>query len=150
MTKHILTLSIALAGACTLTLSAIGQDAKPPGGSGGPGKGHGGPGEHRPPPSPEERLKHMKETLNLTDDQAAKILPILQKSQEAMKAIHEDQSMKPEEKHAKAQETMKAGMQEVGAILTPEQQDKWKAEMEKRRAGRGPGGPAGPGPDAAK
>lgn len=145
MTKHILSLSIALTGACLLlNTTSFAEDAKPPGGP------DGGPGGHRPPPNPEERVKHMKETLGLTDDQAAKLLDIFKKSGDQRKAIMDDTASSKEDKHTKMEELGKTTRTEIEAVLTPEQQAKAKAEMEKRRgehrggpgaAGGAPGGP---------
>ncbi len=79
----------------------------------------------------------MKEHLGLTDEQAAKIKAILEKNhagnQEKLKAIREDQSLSREDKGKKMREIMEATMEEIKPILTPEQQTKWKEEMEKRR-----------------
>lgn len=140
MNKHILSLTIALAGACTLSFSALAEDAKPAA-DGGAGAGRG----RRQQESPEERVNHMKETLGLTDDQSAKLLAIFQKSRESGKALREDTATPQDQKRAKFEELMKSTREEVAAVLTPEQKQKFEAEMAKRRAERGAqGGGAAP------
>lgn len=140
MTKQVLSLTLALCGALTFALPSQAEDTKPGGGPGGR-RGPGGPGGHRM--DPEERLKQMKETLNLTDDQVAKIKPILEKGASEAKAIHEDASVQGEDKRSKTMEVMKSTREQVNEILTPEQREKAKAEREKRG---GPGGKRGPKP----
>jgi Spy/CpxP family protein refolding chaperone len=130
MNKQILSLTIALAGACTLSLSAFAQDAKP-------GEGQGG--GRRPQQSPEERANHMKEALGLTDEQTSKILAIYQKAAESGKAIREDAAASADDKKSKFEALMKSTREEVGAVLTAEQKEKFQAEMAKRRAERGGG-----------
>jgi Spy/CpxP family protein refolding chaperone len=137
MNKHILSLTIALAGACTLSLSAVAQDAKPAAG--------GAPGGHHGMPNPEERVNRMKTELGLTDEQSAKLLTIYQKAGESLKALHEDTATPQDQKRPKMEELMKSTRDEVLAVLTPEQKEKFEAEMAKRRAERtGQGGGAAP------
>jgi Spy/CpxP family protein refolding chaperone len=118
----LLTLSMAVA------LPAVVRAEEPkPGGPGGEKRGPGGRG------NPEERLKMMTEKLGLSKDQQDKI-----------KAIQEKNAPKMKELMAKGRENLteedkqvfKAQMEEIGAVLTPEQKEKMK-EM------RGPGGPGG-------
>lgn len=137
MTKRNLSLSIALAGVLVLPSLTHAQNATPPAG--------GGPGERRGMLNPEERVKHMKETLGLSDDQATKLQAIFQKNADAAKALRDDTSLSQEDRRAKFGEMMKSTREEVDAVLTPEQKEKWKAEMEKRRGQHGPGGPGAPG-----
>src|ERR1700756_5230794 len=53
------------------------------------------------PMTPENRLKMLTEKLNLTEDQQAKLKPILEDESKQMKALHDDTSLAPEDKHAK-------------------------------------------------
>ena len=98
--------------------------------------------------SPEDRLKRMTETLGLTQEQQDKIKAIWEKSAPAMKELRDKgfQNLTDEDK-TKMRDLMKADMEAVNAVLTQEQKDKMKAEMEKRGPGRR-GGPAKP--DAPK
>ena len=135
--KHIaLTLSIAATALLTLpTLSLAADEKKPerkrPEGAGG--------GRF----SPEERLKHMTETLGLTQEQQDKVKAIQEKNAPAMKELFaKGRENLTEEDKTKMKEMMKTQMEEISTILTPEQKEKQKAEMEKRGSpgGRRPGG----------
>ncbi len=128
------------------------EDAKP-----APGAGGGRPGRGGGAPDPGARAERMKTELGLTDDQTAKIKAVFEKDQaknaEEMKKLHEDTTMSREDKGKKMRELFAATAEEIKPILTPEQQAKWKEEMEKRRAeggARGNRGGAKPGEGAAK
>ena len=130
-----LSLCIAATALLTLpTLSLAADEKKPegkrPGGAGGPGGRF----------SAEERLKHMTESLGLTQEQQDKVKAILEKDAPKMKELMaKGRENLTEEDKAKMGELMKAQREEIAAILTPEQKEKQKAEMEKR-GGRRPGG----------
>lgn len=142
MKKSFLVLALALA---ISPLASFAQDA-PPAAPGGPGGGRGGPRM-----TPEERLKTMKETLGLTDDQVAKIKAIFEENAPKMKALRDDTALSQEDRRAKFTELRTAETAAITAVLTPDQQAKFKAEQEKRRGGGRPGGPGGAGaPPAAK
>jgi len=160
MKNFTLTLSVAAAALLTIPSLTLAED-KPAGER--PKRPEGarrpdGPGGHF---GPEERLKHMTETLGLSKEQQEKIKAILEKDAPKFKEIFaKGRDKVTDEDRAKMRELMKAQTEEISAVLTPEQKEKWKAEMEKRRAG-GPGGPRGerkrgeaapgaPKPDAAK
>ena len=91
-----------------------------------------GPGGQRG----ENRLEMMKEKLGLTPEQVEKIKPILEKDREKLMALREDSTATREQKGEKRREILKSSMEAIRPILTPEQVEKWKTEMEKRRAGR--------------
>ena len=134
--KHFtLTLSLAATALFTLpTLSLAADDAKPerkrPEGAGGPGAQRG---------NPEERLKRMTETLGLTQEQQDKVKAIFEGGREEMAKLREV----PEgERREKFGEFMKAQNEKVLAVLTPEQQEKYKAaaaERAKQGGDRKPG-----------
>ncbi len=99
---------------------------------------------------PAERLQRLSEALNLTDDQKAKIAPMLKEDQEKGRAIMTDSSLSREERRAKMMDLMKDSRARIRALLTPEQQQKFDAMP---RPGRGPrdrgaggGPPPGDGP----
>ena len=81
----------------------------------------------------------MKETLNLSDEQAEKVKAVFAKNQEKLKALREDQSLSQDDRRTKMREIFQGMEEDLKPILTPEQQAKWKEEREKRRAQR-PGG----------
>ena len=111
--KHItLTLSIAATAMLTLpTLSLAADEKKPegkrPGGAGGPGGRF----------SPEERLKHMTETLGLSQEQQDKLKAIFAKGADQMKTLREKgRDNLTEEDKTKMKEFFKSQMEEIAAI----------------------------------
>lgn len=129
---------------------SLAEDTKPAPAPGGRPGGRGGA------PDPGARAERLKTELGLTDDQAAKIKAIYEKDQaknvEEMKKLREDTTLSREDKGKKMRELFAATAEEIKPILTPEQQTKWKEEMEKRRAEGGRGGARGakPGEGAGK
>lgn len=81
-----------------------------------------------------DRLAMMKEALGLTPEQVEKLKPIFAKDMEKFKALREDTALTPEAKREKMRAIFEGSREEVKAVLTPEQAEKWKAGMEKRRA----------------
>ncbi|MEY2519740.1 MAG: motif family protein [Verrucomicrobiota bacterium] len=90
--------------------------AKEPG-EHGPKHEHHGPGPDHMMGNP---LEHLSKDLNLTDDQKAKVQPIVDQMKPQMKAIHEE-----------AMQKMHALLEGAGAqirpLLTPQQQGKFDA-----------------------
>lgn len=95
------------------------------GGPGGPG-GRGGP-----------NFQMVAEELGLTDEQKAKIGPILKNQAEQMQAIRQDESLTREQKMEKARTGREANRKDIEAVLTPEQVKKF-GEI-RARATRGDG-----------
>jgi Spy/CpxP family protein refolding chaperone len=157
MKKHLAVLSFAVASLCAGPSLLRADDAvppKPPGGdkapadattpstpSAGPARaGGGGAGRM----SPEERLKKMTEELGLTQDQQDKIKAIMEKDAPQFKELMaKGRENLTEEDKTKFRELIKSQMEEIAAVLTPEQKEKFKAAMEKRRAAAGGGAGAG-------
>jgi Spy/CpxP family protein refolding chaperone len=109
-------------------------DMMKPGGPGGPG----GPGDHHPGGNPMEVLSKR---LNLTEDQKAKIKPILDEGMPQMKAIHE-------EAKAKMKTVMDGIHDKIKPLLDADQQQKLeelKKQMENGPRPDGPGQMGGPG-----
>ena len=73
-----------------------------------------------------DRLKELTEKLNLTADQQAKIKPIIEDEMKAMKALKDDTSLDMKAKHEKEMEIRKSNVDQILALLTPEQQEKFK------------------------
>ena len=108
---------ISLTAAAALSLAGLVYlQAKEPG-EHGPKPEHG-PGPHHM--MMENPLDHLSKDLNLTDDQKAKVQPIIDQTKPQMAAIHKE-----------AMEKMHALMESAGAqirpLLTPEQQVKYDA-----------------------
>ncbi|MEP6669999.1 MAG: Spy/CpxP family protein refolding chaperone [Chthoniobacter sp.] len=153
MKKHLAVLSFVVAGLCAAPSLLRADDAVPPKPPGGdkapadsgkapsaapkaPGRAGGGGGAGRM--SPEERLKKMTEELNLTQEQQDKVKAIMEKSAPQFKELMAKgrESMTEEDK-TKVRELIKTQMEDIAAVLTPEQKEKFKAAMEKRRAAGG-------------
>jgi Spy/CpxP family protein refolding chaperone len=159
MKKHLAVLSLTVAGLWVAPSLLRAEDAvppKPPGGDKAPadaGKapaaagaaqaGRGGAGGGGGRLSPEERLKKMTEELNLTQEQQDKVKAIMEKGAGQMKDLMaKGRENLTEEDKTKFRELMKSQFEEISALLTPEQKEKYKAAMEKRRAaGGGAGAP---------
>ncbi len=75
-------------------------------------------------------------TLDLTADQKTKIDPITEKFQTDVRAL---QGMPPAERRTKLRDLTRKLMEDVNAVLTPEQQTKLRREI--TRSGGGPFGP---------
>ena len=137
MKKLLPILILTATGLLALPAAIQAEDPKP-GGPGGEKRGPGGPGGAGRM-NPEERLKMMTEKLGLSQDQQDKIKAVMEKGAPQMKELMaKGRENLSEEDKTKVRELMKAQMEEVNAVLTPEQLAKWKEA-------RGPGGPGGPG-----
>ena len=96
----------------------------------------------RPARDPEARLKVMTEKLGLNEEQQGKIKAIYEKNAPKLKELQaKGRQNLSEEDRTKLREIMKAQNEEVVAVLTPEQKEKFKAmRTEGGRAGGGRGG----------
>ncbi|MEY2482786.1 MAG: motif family protein [Verrucomicrobiota bacterium] len=90
--------------------------AKEPG-EHGPKHEHHGPGPGHMEGNP---LEHLSKDLNLTDDQKAKVQPIVDQMKPQMKAIHEEAMQKM---HA----LLDGATAQIRPLLTPQQQEKFDA-----------------------
>ena len=105
---------------------------KPPAGAppGGPRGGmRGGPG-----------LDQLAAALNLTDDQKAKVKPILEARDKKIKDLREDTSLSPEDRRTKMQSIREETMDQMKAVLTPEQFEKYQKMGQRPRRNAAPGG----------
>jgi len=137
--KHLtLTLSVAAAALFTLPTTGSAADEKKPEGR-RPGGAGGAAGRF----SPEERIKKMTEQLGLTQEQQDKIKAIFEGGREEMAKLKDTPE---DQRRAKFGEFMKAQNEKVLAVLTPEQQEKYKAAIaERMKNAGGAGGERKPG-----
>jgi Spy/CpxP family protein refolding chaperone len=82
-------------------------------------------------PTPEEAVTRMSSKLNLTDDQKAKITPIIADRQTQMRALMADTSGRRMQKARKAKSIMSDSDKKIEAILTSDQK-KTYAEMKEQ------------------
>ena len=83
--------------------------------------------------SAETRLQEMSKQLNLTDDQKAKLKPILEDELQQVQAVRDDSSLTKKEKFAKLKSIRDAHAPEINGVLTPEQQEKLKQMKQEAR-----------------
>ena len=81
--------------------------------------------------------------LNLTDDQKARVQPILDSQREKMRAIFQDSSLSSDDRRAKLKAIRDDTAAQLKPILTPDQFEKWqKISVRGRRMAPPPGGDA--------
>jgi len=83
----------------------------------------GAPPAGRPPGGGFER---MAEQLKLTADQKPKVQSIMDTQRQKMLDLRNDTSLSPEDKQAKRKIVAEEMAQQMKAVLTPEQFDKWE------------------------
>ena len=96
--------------------------------------------------NPQRMLQMLTKKLDLTDDQQAKILPILQAQTDQLKALHDDTSLSDDEKHEKMRTIRQSTNKQIAAVLTPEQLENFKNMRGGEHAHDNP--PPPPPPDA--
>lgn len=87
----------------------------------------------------QDHMQEMKKQLNLSDDQVDKLKPIMNSQMSDMQAVKADTSLTPQQKRSKMMDIHQKYSSQINAILTPDQQAKWKAMrqemMEKHKGG---------------
>jgi protein CpxP len=83
-------------------------------------------GGHRMPMSTEQRLQHLTKALNLTEDQQAKIKPILENESQQMQTLRQDTSVSQQDRWPKIQAIHDSTTSQIRPILTEEQQKKYE------------------------
>ena len=140
------------------TGNAFGQDeqAPPPAPPSGQ-QSDQGMGRHmggRPMPSVDDQIKHLSKKLKLSDDQQAKLKPILEDQRKQMDQIRSDSSLSREDRFGKMKDLRQSSDTQIKSVLNEEQQknfDKMRAEqqdqMKQWRKGGENAPPAGASPD---
>ena len=115
------------------TMAVFAQDqAAPPQGGGQWQRGG-------PPPTADQRLQRMTQALNLTEDQQAKIKPILENEMTQMQSLRSDTSLSQDDRMAKMKQIRESSASQINPILTPDQQKQYAEMMSRMGRGRGPG-----------
>jgi len=86
-------------------------------------------------------LQAAVESLNLTEDQKAKVKDIFAEAKAKHQAVSSDTTLSDDQKKAKAKELHSATMAKLNEVLTPEQQTELKSKMEAARAAKPPAQP---------
>jgi Spy/CpxP family protein refolding chaperone len=81
-----------------------------------------------------DKLHAAVESLNLTDDQKAKVKDIFADAMTKREAVFKDASLSEDQKKAKMKELHGATMAKLNEVLTPEQQTELKSKMEAAKA----------------
>src|ERR1700693_677401 len=115
----------ALLLAIALPLTMVAQTEAPPAQPQGQmGEHHDHMGRMGGPPSPQQRLDHLSKMLNLTDDQKAKIKPIIEDTNAQSDSLRKDTTLSPQDRHAKMHDLHEKSMTQIRGFLTTEQQTK--------------------------
>ena len=80
------------------------------------------------------QLEWLSKQLNLTDDQKAKLKPILEDQSKQMKATREDTTLTQDQKREKMKQVHESTHSQINDILTPEQQKKFAELKEQQKA----------------
>ena len=76
-----------------------------------------------------DKMQAALDSLNLTDDQKAKVKDILADAKTKRQAVVSDTSLNEEQKRAKMKELHEGIMSKLNEVLTPEQQAELKKKM---------------------
>ncbi len=111
-----------------------------------------GMGEHmgrHPMPSVDDQLKHLTNKLSLTDDQQAKLKPILEDQRKQMEQIHNDSSLSRQDRFSKMRELHSSTDNQIKAVLNEDQQKKFDKMREEQHSHMrwNRGGPGGQRPE---
>jgi len=79
-------------------------------------------------------LQAAVESLNLTDEQKAKVKDIFADAKTKRQAVSNDASLSDEQKKAKMKELHSSTMAKLNEVLTPEQQTELKGKIEAAKA----------------
>ena len=84
-------------------------------------------------PSPEEVVGRLDSKLGLSDDQKAKITPIIAERQQKMKALAADNSGRRRQKMRKMKSIMSESDAQIRAVLTGDQKQKYTEMQQQMR-----------------
>ena len=79
-------------------------------------------------------LKEVQSSLNLTDDQKAKVKDIFADARTKYQTVSSDTSLTDDQKKAKMKELHEGTLAKVNAVLTPDQQTELKSKIEAAKA----------------
>lgn len=82
----------------------------------------------------QQRLDRLSKRLNLSDDQKAKIKPILDDEQKQMKALHDDTATTRQDKTAKMKDLHQNTLSQIRPLLNADQQKQFDDMQTKQQA----------------
>src|SRR6266536_1121190 len=121
LNKHLLTI-LALAGAVSFGSLATAQEKKEE----KPAVPSPSAPSARPVPPTRDPSAALARFLNLTDEQKAKVKPLLEQEIADLKALREDKSLARETQMAKTKEIRDATTAKIKPLLNDEQAQKWE------------------------
>src|SRR5690348_18430308 len=121
---------VLLFAVCTLAVGLWAQQSQTSQPSQSDEHQHMGRGHAHGAMSADEHLQMLSQKLNLTDDQKAKVKPILEQHLKERDAIMKDTSLTQEQKHAKMKESMDAAHKQMDPILNDDQKKQLAAMMQ--------------------
>ena len=140
MTRARTAFAVAILLAIALPLTMVAQTEAPPAPPQGQmGEHHDHMGRMGGPPSPQQHLDNLSQMLNLTDDQKAKIKPILEDTDTQSQSLRKDTSLSPQERFAKMRDLHEKSMTQIRGLLTSDQQAKLDSMKQHEGMGHGKG-----------
>ena len=88
---------------------------------------------HRPRMSVDEQLERLTKKLKLSDDQQAKLKPILEDQNKQMEQIHNDSSLSREDRFSKMQALRQGSDTQIKTVLNEGQQKSFDKMREEQR-----------------
>lgn len=88
---------------------------------------------HRQMPSVDDQVKNLSEKLNLTEDQQAKLKPILEDQRAQFAKIRDDSSLSREDQFGKMRELRQSSDAQIKSVLNEDQQKNYDKMREERR-----------------
>jgi len=117
----------------SLTCTLVAQ-TNPPAAPAGNGGGH-----HEGGKAGKQKGQKLLQELNLTAEQQAKVAPILEKARADVKAIRSNESLSKKQKHEQLQAVRQNTDQQLQAVLTPDQFQKFQQIRAEHKAAHGNG-----------
>jgi Spy/CpxP family protein refolding chaperone len=131
--KHFAACLLALAVSCPQLAMAQQQQPTAPSSTNQGTPTQTATGTHGGWPTPDEAVARMSGKLNLSDDQKAKITPVVAERQTKMRALMEDTSSRKFKKAREAKGIMADSDKKIEAVLTKDQKETYEAMKEERR-----------------
>lgn len=115
---------------CMLAIAVLAQQGPPQGGEPHEHMRQGQMGHDHGKMSADEHLQMLSEKLSLTDEQKAKIKPIIEQHLQERQAIMKDQSLSPEQRHTRMQASMDSAHTKIAALLNDDQKKQFAQMMQ--------------------
>ena len=78
-------------------------------------------------PNPQKQAEHLRETLNLTADQTAKVEPILANRDQQMRALWQNQQLTPQDRHQQMRSINQTAEGQMSGVLSVDQMNQLKS-----------------------